>query len=275
MAMEMSRYPDRIGPYRLLGVLGLGGMGVVYRAEHERTREPVALKSLVVPSRGLLASLRREIHVLSRLQHPGIGSSGIQVGSARLSGYLWHENIGWISLSCESTHSCATVEHGIHNDGTGRLSGHAWAQNAGWIVFDPTIGGESVTGAGVQIDAETGRFVGLAWSETLGWLRFGFAAPELAQYELSTARCMASATPSATATPTGSVVLEATSTATAAPSGSPTSQPTGVSTPEAPRVAVDGPWSRGGLWLGLALIAAARSQRRRRAPGLHSEPNQA
>ena len=52
--------------------------------------------------------------------------------------YGWGENIGWISLSCENTSTCATVSYGVANDGSGNLSGFAWAENVGWIKFDST-----------------------------------------------------------------------------------------------------------------------------------------
>jgi eukaryotic-like serine/threonine-protein kinase len=61
-----------IGPYELLETLGRGGMGVVYRARHVETGEAVALKTVRVPSAALLQGLRREIHALARLRHPGI-----------------------------------------------------------------------------------------------------------------------------------------------------------------------------------------------------------
>jgi len=66
--------PSRMGPYRILKLLGEGGMGVVYLAEQERPRRTVALK--VIRPGLLTASLLRrfdlETQSLARLQHPGI-----------------------------------------------------------------------------------------------------------------------------------------------------------------------------------------------------------
>jgi eukaryotic-like serine/threonine-protein kinase len=61
-----------LGPYRLVEVLGRGGMGVVYRGEHEQTGEPVAIKTVLSAEEGMLAGIRREIHALSRIDHPGV-----------------------------------------------------------------------------------------------------------------------------------------------------------------------------------------------------------
>lgn len=63
---------QKIGPYKILATLGRGGMGVVYRGQHESTGEPAAVKAVRVPHESLLASIRREIDALARVQHPGI-----------------------------------------------------------------------------------------------------------------------------------------------------------------------------------------------------------
>lgn len=66
--------PKRIGDYRVLGILGVGGMGVVYRAEQDSPRRPVAVK--VVHPTSLSSErrkrLRQEAEILGRLEHSGI-----------------------------------------------------------------------------------------------------------------------------------------------------------------------------------------------------------
>jgi adenylate cyclase len=76
--MLPSGTPDqRIGPYRLLGVLGRGGMGVVYRAHDSRLDRDVALKFLP-PSLGTQPEARERLLVEARaaaaLEHPNVCS---------------------------------------------------------------------------------------------------------------------------------------------------------------------------------------------------------
>lgn len=66
---------ERIAAYRLLAVLGEGGMGMVYLAEHEFLKRRVALK-LVRPELRLSQTTRqrfqREALAVARLKHPHI-----------------------------------------------------------------------------------------------------------------------------------------------------------------------------------------------------------
>ncbi len=69
-----SAQPERIGPFRVIGEVGRGGMGVVLRAEQDQPRRSVALK-LVRPARVTRETLRRfriEVEALGRLDHPNI-----------------------------------------------------------------------------------------------------------------------------------------------------------------------------------------------------------
>ncbi len=64
----------QLGRYRILRVIGEGGMGTVYEAEQDKPRRTVALK-VIKPGFATASLLRRfeqESQVLGRLQHPGI-----------------------------------------------------------------------------------------------------------------------------------------------------------------------------------------------------------
>jgi WD40 repeat protein len=75
--------PGRIGRYRILRLLGEGGMGVVYEAEQEQPRRTVALKviKLGFASQRQLRRFEQESRALGRLQHPGIAQI-YEAGSA-------------------------------------------------------------------------------------------------------------------------------------------------------------------------------------------------
>ena len=66
----------RFGPYEVLGPLGAGGMGEVYRAHDAKLHRDVALKilpDLVAGDPDRLARFQREAQVLASLNHPNIG----------------------------------------------------------------------------------------------------------------------------------------------------------------------------------------------------------
>jgi serine/threonine protein kinase len=67
----------RLGPYEILGPLGAGGMGEVYRARDSRLKREVALKALPDELSGnadRLSRFQREAEVLASLNHPHIAA---------------------------------------------------------------------------------------------------------------------------------------------------------------------------------------------------------
>ena len=74
---EVVPLPDKIGPYRIKGLLGEGGQALVYEAEQESPRRTIALKVL---RGGRFAGEKhvkhflRETQTLARLHHPAIAT---------------------------------------------------------------------------------------------------------------------------------------------------------------------------------------------------------
>jgi len=65
----------KLGPYEILGLLGAGGMGEVYRARDTRLGREVAMKVLpggFAADSERMARFRREAQVLASLNHPNI-----------------------------------------------------------------------------------------------------------------------------------------------------------------------------------------------------------
>lgn len=74
-ATALARSGERLGEFRLLGILGRGGMGVVYDAVQDNLDRPVALKVLPasrVMDRKSRERFLREAQAAASLQHPGI-----------------------------------------------------------------------------------------------------------------------------------------------------------------------------------------------------------
>ena len=67
----------RIGPYEIVGAVGAGGMGEVYRAHDTKLNRDAAIKVLpetFARDADGVARLRREAQVLASLSHPNIAS---------------------------------------------------------------------------------------------------------------------------------------------------------------------------------------------------------
>jgi serine/threonine protein kinase len=87
--------------YRVLGLIGQGGMGAVYRAEHRRMARLVALKVIrpdLVRNRAAVQRFHQEVRAAARLQHPNIVTAfdADQAGGLH---FLVMEHVEGISLA--------------------------------------------------------------------------------------------------------------------------------------------------------------------------------
>jgi eukaryotic-like serine/threonine-protein kinase len=67
----------RLGPYEILGAMGAGGMGEVYRAQDSRLGRDVAVRVLSEAfghDTERMIRLEREAKVLASLNHPNIAA---------------------------------------------------------------------------------------------------------------------------------------------------------------------------------------------------------
>jgi serine/threonine protein kinase len=85
-ATVAAKVPSTIGSYRIIRLLGEGGMGAVYEAEQDQPRRRVALKVIksAWADRELLRRFELESQTLGRLHHPGIAQI-YEAGTAETS----------------------------------------------------------------------------------------------------------------------------------------------------------------------------------------------
>ncbi|HZU99500.1 MAG TPA: serine/threonine-protein kinase [Planctomycetota bacterium] len=80
----MQRVGKKVGPWIIEKEIGRGGMGIIYRAHHESTRQVAAVKVLKDPTRtSATERLTREAAAVSRLEHPNI----VRILETGLEGY--------------------------------------------------------------------------------------------------------------------------------------------------------------------------------------------
>ena len=75
--LPAKEHPREIGPYRILQVLGEGGMGVVYLAERSKPmRQRVALKMSLqgMDNRQVVARFESERQALALMNHPNVAA---------------------------------------------------------------------------------------------------------------------------------------------------------------------------------------------------------
>jgi|GEM_PF-4620498 len=117
------------------------------------------------PQNGLINA----IYLETRSSQPVRASAQINVlpiggGSSNVSGWIWSENIGWISLNCSNNNSCGVVNYGVSVDKTtGKFSGYGWSEHIGWVDVSPISGYPTAPTYGMTLDLVT--------KKVSGWLK--------------------------------------------------------------------------------------------------------
>ncbi|MDI1429316.1 protein kinase domain-containing protein [Polyangium sorediatum] len=138
--MVLSSAPgDRVaGRYTLLGLLGVGGMGSVYRARDEELEELVALKVLrqdLVNEPGMLERFRREVKLARRVTHKNVARV-FDIGEHGADKYLTMEYVEGEPLNVALARQGAMSVARVVEIATAICAGLAAAHAAGVVHRD-------------------------------------------------------------------------------------------------------------------------------------------
>lgn len=114
-------FPQVLGRYRLEGVLGAGGMGVVYRAYDETLQRHVALKVIQAESREVAIRFTQEARAQAKVEHEHIckiyevGEAGGKhfIAMQLIEGKMLHEIVTEISLE-QKVKIMMTIAEAVH-----------------------------------------------------------------------------------------------------------------------------------------------------------------
>jgi len=112
-SVQTTQPETHVGHYRLLELIGKGGMGVVFRAEDTRLDRPVAIKflpSLLRDDRELFSRFQREARALSRTSHPHLCVIH-DVGESERGPYLVMEYLDGQTLSDRLKSGAVSIAH--------------------------------------------------------------------------------------------------------------------------------------------------------------------
>ena len=142
----------RLGPYEIVGPLGAGGMGEVYRAKDTRLGREVAIK--VLPSHlsdnpKLKARFEREAKAISQLTHPHICTL-YDVGSENGTDFLVMELVEGQSLADLLARGALPTGQ-VLRFGTEMADALDRAHRAGIVHRDLKPGNVMVTKSGVKL----------------------------------------------------------------------------------------------------------------------------
>jgi len=127
LAAAVPAAPGSIGRYQILGILGSGGMGVVYDAYDPDLDRRVALKLVRAPGDHASARLADEARAMARLAHPnvvavydvGVFDDAVFVAMERIEGHALGD---WLA---SAEHTPAAIVDAFVAAGRGLVAAHA------------------------------------------------------------------------------------------------------------------------------------------------------
>ena len=179
----------KLGPYEIVGPLGSGGMGEVYRAQDARLGRDVAIK--VLPAEFSADAVRkqrfeREAKTISSLNHPNICVL-YDVGSQDGMDYLVMECVEGESLAKRLEKGALPIEQ-VMKFGAQIAGGLEKAHRAGIVHRDLKPGNIMLTSSGAKL------------------LDFGLAKPALASASLATLTAVMPTQPQSPVTQEGTII---------------------------------------------------------------------